>query len=337
VWVFPLLAALIATLGALLAAELGLRIFHSIRGTYELRDEAIEARENSIWTRSDDPVLIFVHRPDYHKEGIRHTEAHGILRPEDVSPRKPASTVRVLLLGDSIGAGLALSYEERFATRLEGMLGESLGCTVEVLNFSVNGYKTIQEAQLLETVAAQFDTNLILVAYCMNDVANSFTPTVWFLDPSPPRLYLWEEISARLGVGRAARTSYVPVFGPHYGPYRYWHELYAAESEGWQSVLEGLDRIALVASGRNIPVLLTVFPFFLPDDWYQGGVEPLHRQVIEAAGDRRFEALDLLPVYAEHDVEDVRDDPEDLFHPNARGHEIAAEAIHSRLVEMLKD
>ncbi|MCK4548038.1 MAG: SGNH/GDSL hydrolase family protein [Candidatus Eisenbacteria sp.] len=334
-WLFPLLAAVLATLGALVAAELGLRAFHAVRGTYHLRDEAVEARRNSIWKRSEDPVLIYVHRPDYWKEGIRYTEAHGILRPGDVSPRKSRDSIRILLLGDSIGAGLTVSYEERFSSVLEEMLAGSVNGSAEVINLSVNGYKTVQEARLLETVAGEFETDLILVAYCMNDVANSFTPTVWFLDPSPPRSYLWEEISQGLGLGRVERSQYVPVFGPHYGPHRYWHELYDPRSEGWGSVEEGFDRVALCASQCAAPVLLVVFPFFLPDDWYQGGVEPLHRQVARAAEARGFEVLDLLPVFAEYDVDEMRDDPDDLFHPNARGHRVAAEAVHARVLEIM--
>ncbi len=337
-WVFPLVAVLVATLGAVVAAEVGLRVFHHLRGTYRLDEEAVEARQASIWIRSDDPELMFVHRPDYRKEGIRYTEAHGILRSEDVTLEKSQGMLRIVLLGDSIGAGITLPYERRLSTLLErGLASSWAGRPVEVLNFCVNGYKTIQEARLLEAAAAGFDPDLIIVAYCMNDVANSLTPTRWFLDPSPPRLYLWDAIGIALGIDSSRRAPRVPVFGPDYahGPYKYWHQLYAPGSEGWRSVLEGFNRIAWFASEHSCPVLLVVFPFFLPDDWYAGGVEPLHAQVALAAERNGFVVLDLLPIYAHYEVAEVRDDPADIFHPNARGHEIAAAAIEERLRRIL--
>jgi len=336
-WMFPGLAVLVAVVVALLAAEVGLRIFHHVRGTYRFHhEEADEARRSSIWTRSDDPLLIYVHRPDYRKDGVRQTEAHGILSPDDVSVDKPAGTLRILLLGDSIGAGLTLPFGERMSTLLEARLEASLGRTVEVLNFSVNGYKTVQEARLLETSAGRFDPDLILLAYCMNDVANSLTPTVWFCEPPAPRVYLWEEVTERLGAAAENRELYVPTFGPHYGDSRYWHELYNVRSLGWQSVAEGFDRISWYGQEHGVRVLVVIFPFLLPEGWYRGGVEPLHRQVAAAARNRGFEMLDLLPVFARYDAEDLRAEPEDLFHPNAEGHRIAAEAIHPRIVEMLK-
>jgi len=61
---------------------------------------------------------------------------------------------------------------------------------VEVLNFGTDGYGTLREARLLETRASRFDPDLVIVAYCLNDPANSDTPTGWFLDGKRPASYL---------------------------------------------------------------------------------------------------------------------------------------------------
>ena len=43
-WAFPLAAMLVAILGALIAAELGMRAYHTLRGTYRLDEEPPKPR-----------------------------------------------------------------------------------------------------------------------------------------------------------------------------------------------------------------------------------------------------------------------------------------------------
>ena len=88
--------------------------------------DAGEARRASIWTGDETPGLIYRHRADYTKDGVRHTERHGILRPEDVSPKPAEGITRIALLGDSVSASLHLDHAERAASLVEARLGDEV-------------------------------------------------------------------------------------------------------------------------------------------------------------------------------------------------------------------
>src|SRR6185503_17886868 len=80
-------------------------------------------------------------------------------------------TYRVLVLGDSIGEGLRIRDDDRiFPAVLEARL-RRLGLDAEVLNFSVNGYNTMQEVETLKEKGLDFRPDLVLVAYCLNDTS----------------------------------------------------------------------------------------------------------------------------------------------------------------------
>lgn len=313
-------AALVAAglAAALLLGELVLRVADRADWISRWR-EARQARESSIWMASDDPVLVYRHRPDYRKDGVRYTERHGILRPRDVASEAGPGGRRVIALGDSIIAGLDLAYEERVLTRLEVALAAAAAGPVEVLNFGVNGYDTLQEARLFETLAAGFSGDRLLLQYCVNDFHPTRYPMRWFLPR--PRSRLLELAQLWLGDGRL----------DGYPPAAYWEELYRSDRQGWDNVTRGFARIAGLARERGMPALLVIVPAISHEGWSAGDAAGRHARVARIAREAGFEVLDLLPLFAHHPIESLRAQPWDSFHPNARGHRIAAEAIAAAL------
>lgn len=90
-------------------------------------------------------------------------------RDRDHDVVKAAGVYRVVVLGDSIAAGLFISaYENTFPALLEVRLREH-GVNAEVINFGVNGYNTQQEVETLKDRGLQFSPDLVLLAYCFND------------------------------------------------------------------------------------------------------------------------------------------------------------------------
>lgn len=310
------------------------------RADRAIEAQAARARADSIWTAADDPVLIYRHRRDFRRDGVRLTNGDGILRATEVAVPKPPGTFRVAVFGDSIAAGLDLAPADRFPDRLERRLAAArrdAGGRVEVLNFAVNGYRTAQQARLVELQAPRFEPDLIVVQYCLNDPGNSMTPTIWFLDRPRPRSYLLRRLGRLFAAGgEDPRTSsFVPVFGPDYGAVSYWLRLYAPESASWRSVVDGLREIGATARRLEAPAILVVFPLFLADDWQRPAVAPFHRQVAAAATDAGLEVVDLAEVFAAHPVADLRLAEGDIYHPNARGHRLAADALYRRLAPSL--
>jgi hypothetical protein len=93
------------------------------------------------------------------------------LRDDEVTIPKPQGTFRILVLGDSVAYGMAVSRNKTFPNRLESLLREKLG-TVDVINFGVPGYTPYNELQYYLTKGREFGADIVIVAFCMNDVVD---------------------------------------------------------------------------------------------------------------------------------------------------------------------
>jgi lysophospholipase L1-like esterase len=334
----PLVNAAVALSSAaatLVALELGARRFADpTGGNAALVAQGAQARAHSVHTKSDDPELVYVTRPDYTTNGVRISEAHGILQATDVPEKKPDGVFRIAVLGDSIAAAhpIRVGQEKPFGEHLQDLLNTAPGAKrVEVLSFATDGYGTRQEARLLEMRVAPFAPDLLLVAYCLNDPSNSYTPTVWFLDHPEPASYLVDVVRRRLGFTPSELSPAHPRYT--HGTID-WDRLYLLSGTPWQGVEDGLTRIARYASERQIAAVLVLFPLL-----YTGDEPPeeheraqrMYAQVREAAERHDLAFVDLRPAFGKHAAAELRLVEGDPIHPNARGHRVAAEAILAAL------
>ena len=112
---------------------------------------------------------------DYRGEALTFYDYRGSsnalgYRDRDHAVGKPRGVYRILVLGDSIAAGLGiLDYGRTFPGMLEGLLRRR-GVEAEVLNFAVTGYNTMQEVATLEERGLRYRPDLVLLAYDLNDV-----------------------------------------------------------------------------------------------------------------------------------------------------------------------
>jgi lysophospholipase L1-like esterase len=329
--------ALSSVVATLLALELGARRFADpTAGNAELVAQGAQARANSVHLKSDDPELVYVTRPDYTTSGVRISEAHGVLQSTDVVETGSAGVFRVAVLGDSIAAAhpIRVGREKPFGEHLQDLLNASPRAKrVEVLNFGTDGYGTQQEARLLETRVAPFAPDLVIVAYCLNDPSNSYTPTVWFLDHPGPRSYLLDLVKRRLGLTPSELSPAHPRYT--HGTID-WDRLYLMSGAPWQGVEDGLARIANYARGRGGRAMLVLFPLLYtgnePSEEHERA-QALYAQMGEAAARHDFVFVDLRPAFSKHAAAELRLIEGDPIHPNARGHREAAEAIRAAIEE----
>jgi hypothetical protein len=116
----------------------------------------------------DTPYLYGLN-PDHHR-----INAHG-LRDNHFSKNKPEDVYRILVLGDSIPFGNAVRSAETFPNQLETLLQERQlfpGKRVEVINSGVSGYTPYNELHYYLTEGRKFSPDLVIIAFCMNDIVN---------------------------------------------------------------------------------------------------------------------------------------------------------------------
>ena len=268
------------------------------------------------------PDLAFTGDPRYFFEYEGRSNRLGY-RDRDHAGAKPPGIYRIVVLGDSIAAGYRISrLEDTFPALLEARLRRE-GFPVEVLNFGVSGYNTMQEVETLRVRALRFDPDLVLVAYCHNDRR-----------PPDPRIVaaLREAQGDRRVVLPVAEAERVLLGSALYRFIRYGvleareRQAEAAEEKGaGNTVAPSLAELAAISRREGFEVLLAVFPD-LPKLYDKEHAQE-HAELAQLAREHGFHHLDLRPAFR-----DCREaTPEklrfDRYHPTAAGHHCAAAAL----------
>lgn len=93
--------------------------------------------------------------------------SHGFRDREYDLAKKPGYK-RILFLGDSVVYGIGIKIEDTIPEQLEKIFEEK-GEKVEVLNFGVSGYETEQEVEFFKETGRQFQPDLVILGYTLND------------------------------------------------------------------------------------------------------------------------------------------------------------------------
>ncbi len=294
-------------------------------GEWAVRREnaAAQARfEGRLIQFVDDPELRYHWKPDA-ECGVGTINDLGML---DVprSLAKPPGALRVACLGDSVGGDCELPRENACAA-LEGVLSRELSRPVEVLNFSVPGYNTLQEARALELRALPFEPDAAVVLYVINDPY----PELAISHHLPGTLKFEHLLASGLKLA-AAKLS-----GDRLDPLGGLLATLYDDPRAWDGVVvRGFERLSAVSQTREVPVVVAVFPLFLPPRPEHAAV---YARVEREASAHGLVAIDLQEeAYAGVPLADLLKPSRDMIHPNAHAHALAAEAIAARLVPLLK-
>lgn len=145
---------------AALLLELGLRL-NEATGSSEPTDERPRV---PLYAALDSPLVYGLNpaHPAVNELGLRGPLPE-LPKPEDV--------YRILLLGDSVAFGTGLERLEAFPALLRGHLA-GREPRIELIDASAEGYTPWTQLQYYLTRGAALEPDLVLVAFCMNDVAN---------------------------------------------------------------------------------------------------------------------------------------------------------------------
>jgi len=254
---------------------------------------------------------------------------------------KPEGHYRIVVLGDSITAGVGVSdLDSVFTRRLEELLNAGGGeRTFEVINLAVGGYHTLQEAETLRVTGLRYRPDHVVVAFCVNDIAWDADGQVLedlrrLLPPGQQSVVLngWRSGGWTRGLVSRSRlgfflyhrmSSLEPILELE------WRR----ESRSGQvgtPLRVGLQQLATLSDQGGFGCQVFLVPAF--DRHFEAYAHAdLHERVIEAAeAHRGLTVVDLLEGFADQEVEAV-ELSEDGLHPNRKGHEILATLVHRHL------
>lgn len=256
------------------------------------------------------------------------------LRDKEFTLEKPANTIRIVGLGDSIMFGWGVEQDESYLKLLESKLqSKHPNQSFEVMNFAVPGYNTAMEVATFEHKALAFDPDLVILHFVDNDFGvplfmqkpkNVFDLTrSFFIDFIKQRLGFLESSEQRLQSSSLRhlegekRQSVLDQYRPMIGP------------EGFNRALKKLHSLT---QPRGIPVIVLI-----------SNAKGRMKQTISTAAARwGFPLVELKPFVdrymQEHETINTIERRKELFwvsdtdsHPNKLGHQIYSEALFGQI------
>jgi lysophospholipase L1-like esterase len=236
---------------AILLAEVGARLSLFGWSTFSPADMASvpDSRLRDFVREVDNPEIGFALKPNLDvlfKLAPLQTNDAG-LHDVDYSRQKSNDVFRIVVVGDSFTMPAGVALEDAWHSRIEAALNaERDGTRYEVINFGVAGYDLRQYAAVMETVAAEYAPDLVLLGFCAeNDHQVGENPAAMIAKTTQKRLlpesYLFKLLS-QLNYASHASMSKRPTLQ---------EEAYIAEQFG--RIAAATTAPVLVAYLANLP------------------------------------------------------------------------------------
>jgi len=276
-----------------------------------------------ITIESPNPNLMWEYKPYGQRPSppLVKTNRFGFRERDFETKQKSSGMLRVAFVGDSVTLGLLVRSPETFVRRLEVAANKRLDPPVlQALNFGIDGYNTPQIAELLRTKVFDYDPDLVIYSFCMNDFDFEDSSGMKILYFRKPRSFLIR----RLEVMRRRQLE-IGFYRYHYG--RTKHRVFA-EIANMRDLAEQNDVLFAVA-------ILPIFPR-KHERWRFENytLADVHVEVLNNLRARNVEVIDTLPAFQAlgRPPHAVAADP---WHPNRVGHKVIAEALVGPVLDLL--
>ena len=269
----------------------------------------------------------------------------------------------MIVLGDSITFGNDLPYEDTFSFQLQQRLSAE-GRELEVLNFGVGGYDTLQEVASLEIRGLKYHPDLVVVAYCLNDISiASLDPVSLQRVPSVRDSSLYESSLSHLfstsietnrakrwlkytnqpeGLHREYESQIDPIGAAESVMLNLMNQAPTWPSDSWYGSRDrvgrlrfGFRRLARLSKENGFPVVIMIIPLLLDNGGSYSHRAP-HRIVEMEAQRAGFATIDLTAAFLRAGMGNLRPSPGEIIHPNKAGHAIMADSLSAFIDEHLK-
>ncbi len=321
------LTQILLLLGSTLTSFLGLELFarHQVYQQTKLRPPLYMA----------DPILGFRLKPNlntfYQAPGQPsvpiNISSQGLREDKIYSYQKPASTFRILMLGDSFTEGDEVPADQTFSKLLETKLNDqSDKQTYAVINAGVRGGSPLQYYLWLKTEGLKFNPDLIILNFY---IGNDITDALMFdiaTDSAglATKLTLKDTYVDTKGYLRRLQTHFsfceLSAFCRLY--LRPKPEASNWDSQSWQITQAHLLAINQLAQTHQAEFILTLIPQASQID------TPVHQILIDFAHSHNLTLIDFTPIFNQS-MYDSFDQ-----HWNQAGHQLAAQILYDYLLSI---
>lgn len=265
--------------------------------------------------------------------------ADGRIEP---TGRKPADTIRIAFLGDSITFGEGVHGKDTFVERVAGKLRPGLaasGHRLEVYNLGVGGHNTSDAVWTWRRYASHLDPDLVVYTFALNDAEdrlfridrNSGQPV-----RVPRSIEFHRDRLSRSPAGWLYRSRLVRGAWSLWAAKQldeataeYYRATFSEIASGWKSCAASIDTLQQI----DPPLLVAVFPLLFDLDGHP--FRAIHDRIAARCG--QATVLDLWEPLARRAAGETRRlwvDAADQ-HPNEIAHAIVAQQVADRIKTML--
>jgi lysophospholipase L1-like esterase len=274
-----------------------------------------------ITVASSNVELMWEYRPYGAFENIR-TNRYGFRDEDYESEEKPRGVYRIAFVGDSVTLGLGVDAEETFVARFQVLAERSLlEGAVQAMNFGVDGYNAVQIHELLVAKVARFSPDDVVYAMSLNDfdLREASGKKVRYF--RKPKSFFTE----------AMERAYRYLFRLEY--HRYFFE------KNQQMVFDYVLRMKRFADREGIGFQVAILPIFPWDkgDFDDYELADVNARISAHLMDHGVRCLDLLDAFRQQGRAPGYFTDQSVWHPNAKGHAIIANAAFRELEQRIGD
>lgn len=224
------------------------------------------------------------------------------LQDRERSIEREPGELRILALGDSISA------DQMYANYLEELMQSALQRPVEVFNTGVSGYSTVNEVGLFKSRATEFDPDIVLLQFCLNDY--DFSPVFFMRDG--------QIVCLANNAGDFNKVS-VPLF-TRSALYRYlffrfaWSDRPPEMSHQTQVMEEQIGELKRSCQARDWPLLVILVPILQPLPDYPERKSAAYRHVLSMMERQQIPVVDMTDPFMALGIEELRRDQVGTLH-----------------------
>lgn len=312
------IAVLIASfLIILLILELGTRlVYNNFVNDYSME---MWKYSSKLKVKSTNLDLSHVHAPNKEAElyGVNVKINSDGLRDYEYTKGKPDGTYRIAFIGDSVTFGWGVPFNETTPKILEDMLNNNKNKKYEVINFGIGNYNTKQELTLLKEKVLDYNPDMVILGYYINDAEPIPIATHYALKRHSYFYgFLWNKYHLLFGV----KNNYKD----------YYNSLYSEENLAFGVFKNSMQSFIEIIKENNIALIIVINPELheLKDYPFLES----NQIVLRIAGKNNILVVDLLPYLKRYNPEELWVSLEDV-HPNGVANKIAGEVIYNNMVK----
>jgi len=266
-------------------------------------------------------------------------------RDYEYSKEKETNVFRIIIIGDSFTFGYGVKLEDSYPKILEEILNHKSDKKFEVLNFGGLGWNTIQEAEIFRTKVLEYNPDLVIFGYFINDAEGDHEKDINYCSNNieifkknklENKNNYYQRINELINRSYSNLKNITALESTDI----YYPKLYEENKSGWICTQEGFQRIKSFSEETNISILFVMLP--AGDDEFSFNILELTKLTIESYD---ITTIDLSKVF----IQGIKNgnfnssNVEELFftkiwpeHYNKEGNLLIAKEISDKLTNIVK-